>query len=119
MRIFKDVTFEAAHRLPMLPVAHKCHHLHGHNYRVRVELDGPLDPMLGWVIDFAAIKVATDAVIGPLDHKYLNEIEGLSNPTAENIAQYILDRLRIVRMVSDKLKSVTVWETDDCGAIAE
>lgn len=116
MRIFKDFHFEAAHRLPFVPVQHKCHHLHGHNYRVRVELDGALDPLLGWVYDFAFVEAQMGPHLKAVDHKYLNEVDGLQNPTAEVIAQWFLDRLRLTVM---PVSSVTVLETDDCGAIAE
>lgn len=116
MRIFKDFTFEAAHRLPNVPVEHKCHHLHGHNYRVRVELKGELIQPLGWVQDFAIVKAMTDPMLRQLDHKYLNEVPGLDNPTAEVIAQWLLDRLRLTVL---PVSSVTVWETETCGAIAE
>ena len=53
MEIFKDFTFEAAHRLPNLPPEHKCSRLHGHSFHVRLSVEGDLDPHLGWVMDFA------------------------------------------------------------------
>lgn len=115
MKIFKDFRFEAAHRLPLLPAAHRCHNLHGHNYRVRLTCEGPLTA-LGWVVDFACLDAIADVVKGSLDHRYLNEVEGLENPTAELIAHWILARARLTVF---PVKSVTVWETDDCGAIAE
>lgn len=116
MRVFKEFTFEAAHRLPNLPKSHKCYHLHGHNYRVRVECEGPLHPDLGWVVDFGIIDAVAKQITGIIDHKYLNDIEGLDNPTAEIIAEWILARLKLTML---PVKSVTVWETVDCGAIAE
>jgi 6-pyruvoyltetrahydropterin/6-carboxytetrahydropterin synthase len=116
MKIFKEFTFEAAHRLPNLPKAHKCYHLHGHNYRVRVECEGPLHKELGWVFDFGMIDAAMGELKQIVDHKYLNDIDGLENPTAELIAQWFLDRARLTII---PVKSVTVWETPDCGAIAE
>jgi 6-pyruvoyltetrahydropterin/6-carboxytetrahydropterin synthase len=94
MEIFKEFTFEAAHRLPNVPEGHKCARLHGHSFRVRVWVSGELDARLGWVIDFADIKAAAKPVIQRLDHYYLNEIEGLENPTSENVARWIWARLK-------------------------
>ena len=116
MRIFKDFRFEAAHRLPMVPKEHKCHHLHGHNYKVRVEFKGTMDQTLGWVYDFAFVEASMSPFLKMVDHKYLNDVDGLENPTAEIIAEWFLERLRLTIM---PVSSVTVWETDDCGAIAE
>ncbi len=93
MEIWKQFTFEAAHLLPGLPDDHKCKRLHGHSYHVRIHVDGDLDPELGWVIDFDDIRKAFDPILRQLDHYYLNDIEGLDNPTAENIARWIWKRL--------------------------
>lgn len=93
MEIWKDFTFEAAHLLPNVPEGHKCRRLHGHSYRVRVWVCGDLDPTLGWVVDFADIKAACEPIREVLDHRYLNEIEGLENPTAEVLVRWIWLRL--------------------------
>lgn len=93
MEIFKEFSFEAAHRLPNVAPEHKCFRLHGHSFRCEVHVSGPLDARLGWVLDFAGIKAAVKPVIEQLDHRYLNEIEGLENPTSENLAVWIWDRL--------------------------
>jgi 6-pyruvoyltetrahydropterin/6-carboxytetrahydropterin synthase len=94
MEIFKEFTFEAAHRLPNVPEGHKCSRLHGHSFRARVWVSGDVDAKLGWVMDFADIKAAAKPVIARLDHYYLNEIEGLENPTSENVARWIWARLK-------------------------
>ncbi len=94
MDLFADFTFEAAHRLPNVPPGHKCARLHGHSFRVRVTVTGPVDPKLGWVIDFADVKRAFAPLDAKLDHRYLNEVEGLENPTSEVLAQWIWERLR-------------------------
>ena len=94
MEIWKQFTFEAAHLLPNLSEDHKCRRLHGHSYRVRIWVEGDLDPQLGWVVDFGDIKRAYLPIREQLDHFYLNEIEGLENPTAENIARWIWERLQ-------------------------
>ena len=94
MEIFKEFTFEAAHRLPNLPAGHKCSRLHGHSFLVRVFVKGELDPSLGWVMDFAEIKAICKPVIERLDHYYLNDIEGLENPTSERIAVWLWGALK-------------------------
>jgi 6-pyruvoyltetrahydropterin/6-carboxytetrahydropterin synthase len=94
VEIFKEFGFEAAHRLPNVPADHKCARLHGHSFRVEVHVRGPVDPELGWVIDFADIKAAFRPVHEALDHRYLNEVGGLENPTSENLARWIWRRLR-------------------------
>lgn len=94
MEVFKEFSFEAAHRLPNVPPEHKCFRLHGHSFRCEVHVSGPLDAQLGWVLDFAELRAAVKPIIDQLDHRYLNEIEGLENPTSENLAIWIWERLR-------------------------
>ena len=89
MRIFREFTFEAAHRLPNVPPEHKCARLHGHSFAVRLTVEGQVGAESGWVMDFADIDAAFEPVLARLDHYYLNEIEGLENPTSENIARWI------------------------------
>ena len=93
MEIWKEFTFEAAHLLPNVPDDHKCKRLHGHSYRVRLCVEGDLHPTLAWVVDFAEIAEAFEPIRLRLDHYYLNEIEGLENPTAEVLARWIWQRL--------------------------
>lgn len=93
MEIFREFTFEAAHRLPNLPADHKCSRLHGHSFRVTVHVSGPLMEREGWVMDFADLKRIFQPLYDRLDHHYLNEIEGLENPTSEVLAVWIWDRL--------------------------
>jgi len=92
-RIHKEFTFEAAHHLPNVPDGHKCGRLHGHSYRVRVHLEGEVDPTTGWIMDFSDITSACAPIKDQLDHYYLNKIEGLSNPTSEVLAHWIWERL--------------------------
>jgi len=94
MEIWKEFTFEAAHLLPHVPEGHKCKRLHGHSFRVRAYVEGELDPGLGWIIDFAEIAEAFEPVRRRLDHYYLNEIEGLENPTSEVLARWIWRHLK-------------------------
>ena len=113
MEIWKEFTFEAAHRLPNVPVDHKCARLHGHSYRVRLTARGELDPHLGWVVDFDTIREAFEPVRLRLDHYYLNEIEGLENPTSELLARWIWARTK-PRL--PQLARVEVMETCTSGA---
>ena len=94
VEIFKEFSFEAAHRLPNVAPGHKCGRLHGQSFRVSVHLVGPVDAHEGWVRDFQDISCAMEPLLGQLDHYYLNEIDGLENPTSENIAVWIWHRLK-------------------------
>jgi 6-pyruvoyltetrahydropterin/6-carboxytetrahydropterin synthase len=93
MEIWKEFTFEAAHRLPNVPDGHKCARLHGHSFHVAVHVEGPLREPEGWVMDFGDLKAAWAPLDAMLDHRYLNEIEGLENPTSEVLARWIWGRL--------------------------
>lgn len=114
MEIWKDFTFEAAHRLPNVPEGHKCARLHGHSFRTRVYVSGPVDPELGWVVDFADIKAAFKPLEQQLDHHYLNEVPGLENPTSENIAAWMWKNLR---PVLPGLSKIIVRETCTSGCV--
>lgn len=94
MEIFKEFTFEAAHHLPNVPAVHKCARLHGHSFAVRISVAGEVGSETGWVMDFSEIGAAFGPVRKRLDHYYLNEIEGLENPTSENLARWIWERLQ-------------------------
>ncbi len=94
MELRKTFQFEAAHLLPKLPPSHKCRRLHGHSFRVDVAVTGECDPELGWVMDYADISAAFKPIYQQLDHYYLNEIPGLENPTSENLAIWIWERLQ-------------------------
>lgn len=116
MEIFKEVSFEAAHHLPNVPEGHKCRRLHGHSYRVAIHVRGEVDPHVGWVLDFADIKEAFAPLYEQLDHRYLNEIEGLENPTSENLAIWIWERLQ--PKVAG-LSKIVVRETCEVGCTYE
>jgi 6-pyruvoyltetrahydropterin/6-carboxytetrahydropterin synthase len=92
----RSYSFEAAHSLPNVPSAHKCARVHGHSYRIDIVVEGSIDSELGWLIDFAAIDEVARPVIEALDHRYLNELPGLENPTSENIAIHIWSQLGAV-----------------------
>ncbi|MFD1547353.1 6-carboxytetrahydropterin synthase QueD [Nonomuraea guangzhouensis] len=113
MEIFREFTFEAAHRLPNVPPGHKCARLHGHSYRIEVHVRGEVDPGTGWLMDFAEIKAAFKPILDQLDHYYLNEVPGLENPTSEVLAKWIWDRL----IVSLPLSAILVRETCTSGCV--
>ncbi len=94
VRLVRGFGFEAAHRLPNVPEGHKCARLHGHSFRVELVCEGQIDPHTGWLIDFADIKEVFEPLLRQLDHRYLNEIDGLENPTAEEIARWIWRRVK-------------------------
>lgn len=93
MEVFREFSFDSAHFLPKTPEGHKCRRLHGHTYHVAVHVGGPVDPALGWIMDFADLEAAFASVHAALDHRLLNEVEGLENPTSEHVAAWIWDRL--------------------------
>lgn len=113
MHIFKIFQIEAAHRLPHVPEGHKCARLHGHSFRIEVHVAGTPDPHSGWVMDFADVKAAFAPLFEQLDHHYLNDIEGLDNPTSEVLARWIFQHLRERLPGLDK---VVVHETCTSGA---
>jgi len=94
MQIFKKFTFDSAHFLPNVPEGHKCRNIHGHTYHLSVFIDDKLDPHLNWVMDFSAIYKAIDPIIKSIDHKLMNDIPGLENPTCEQIAIWLWDQIK-------------------------
>jgi 6-pyruvoyltetrahydropterin/6-carboxytetrahydropterin synthase len=112
--VFREYRFEAAHRLPLLPEGHKCARLHGHSFVVQLIVRGPLDADKGWVVDYYDIDTAWAPCDAQLDHRYLNEIDGLENPTSEAIARWIWER---VQPRLPRLARVLVKETCDAGCV--
>lgn len=113
MDIFKVFTIESAHRLPNLPAGHKCLRLHGHSFRIEIHVSGPIVEPQGWVMDFADVKAAFAPLFERLDHHYLNDIDGLENPTSERLAEWIWERLKPHLPL---LSEVVVHETCTAGA---
>ncbi len=114
MEVFRRFGFEAAHRLPDVAPDHKCARLHGHSFRVTVHVAGDVGDRSGWVLDFADIDAAVAPVRDRLDHRYLNEIEGLENPTSEVLATWIWGQLG---PALPGLSQVVVQETCTSGCI--
>ena len=114
VRLSKSFRFEAAHDLPTFPDGHKCRRLHGHSFRFDVVVEGEVDDAKGYLIDYGDIKTVTDPLVKRLDHFYLNDIEGLGNPTSENLAKWIYDRLKPSLPL---LAAIVVHET--CTSVCE
>ena len=111
MRVRRRFGFEAAHQLPNHPG--KCRDLHGHSYKLVVEVERPVDPDSGMAIDFGDLKQAVvRSVVKPLDHKYLNDI--MDNPTAEALAVWIWRRLA---QELSGLCEIELHETSNCSVV--
>jgi 6-pyruvoyltetrahydropterin/6-carboxytetrahydropterin synthase len=108
VRLTKTFHFEAAHDLPTFPEGHKCRRLHGHSFKFDVVVEGDVEPAKGYLIDYGEIKAVTDPIVKRLDHYYLNEIEGLSNPTSEVLAKWLWDKLK---PLLPHLSAVIIYET--------
>ena len=114
MDVVKTFRFDAAHRLPNVPEGHKCGRLHGHTFVVEIHVSGKVAEEMGWVIDFADIKKVFAPFYDQLDHRYLNDVEELENPTSENIARWIWKR---VEPELPGLSTIVVKETPDSGCV--
>jgi len=113
MRIFRQFTFDAAHRLNHLPQGHKCANLHGHTYTLKVFLQGAPQQPIGWVRDFAEVKqLVNQHALNQLDHSTLNDIPGLEQPTTEHIAQWIWNNLK---PNLPELIELELWENTNSG----
>lgn len=110
VELVKEYRFEAAHSLPRVPEDHKCRRIHGHSYKVDLEVQGPVNESTGWLIDFGVIDDAWAELHAKFDHHNLNEVPGLENSTCENIAIYVW---RALRPKIPQLSAVTIWETFD------
>jgi 6-pyruvoyltetrahydropterin/6-carboxytetrahydropterin synthase len=111
LKILAD--FASAHTLREYPGA--CSRMHGHNWKIEVEVTATALNEHGMGMDFKTIKTATRELAATLDHRYLNEIPPFDtvNPTAENIAQYFYQNLsQTVNIETAKVSAVTLWETD-------
>jgi 6-pyruvoyltetrahydropterin/6-carboxytetrahydropterin synthase len=108
IRLAKSFSFEAAHFLPSFPEGHKCRRMHGHSFKVDVVVEGPLDPARGYLVDYGDIKRAVAPLHDELDHRLLNDLPGLANPTSEMLGVWVWDRLQPVLPM---LAEVIVHET--------
>lgn len=114
VEIFKIFTIEAAHHLPNVPENHKCRRLHGHSFRIEIHVTGPVQEQSGWIMDFADLSRAFQPLYEQLDHHYLNDIEGLQNPTSEHLARWIWRKLK---PALPALSKIIVRETCTAGCV--
>lgn len=114
MDAYCEFTIAAGRRLTGVPEDHPCARVHGHTFRVRLTVSGPLDATTGFVVDFADVQRAFAPVHDALDHRFLNEVPGLENPTSEHLAQWIWQRLR---PILPGLSAVEITETGSSGVV--
>ncbi|MDQ8154578.1 MAG: 6-carboxytetrahydropterin synthase QueD [Gemmatimonadota bacterium] len=114
MDVYCEFSLAAGRRLTGVPAHHPCARVHGHTFRVRLTVSGPVDPRTGFVIDFADVQRAFDPVFEALDHRFLNEVPGLENPTSEHLAVWIWDRLK---GPLGALSAVEITETGASGVV--
>jgi 6-pyruvoyltetrahydropterin/6-carboxytetrahydropterin synthase len=114
VELVKEYRFEAAHRLPHVPPGHKCARLHGHSFRFEIHVVGPVAESTGWLIDFGVLDEVVAPLVARLDHYYLNDIEGLENPTSEVCARWLYER---IRGKLPQLTAITFYETCDARCI--
>jgi 6-pyruvoyltetrahydropterin/6-carboxytetrahydropterin synthase len=104
--------FESAHWLPHVPDWHKCRRMHGHNYEMEIVIEGVPKPD-GFILDFFDVDKEVLPLLQAVDHRCLNEISGLENPTAELIAAWFLEQLQTMYPPATKVR---IYETKDCWA---
>jgi len=114
MEIYKTLRFDAAHRLTGVPPTHKCSAMHGHGFEIEVHLRGPVDPKTGFIMDFGDLAKVCEPVLKQLDHAILNEIEGLENPTSENMSVWVWKKLKPQLPL---LSKIVIKETETSGCI--
>ena len=93
MRIFRTYTIHAARSIPTLKDDHICKNLHGHTFKIAIEIDGDINEV-GFVMDFYDLDIIVkDVIVNKIDHKNLNSITGLANPSSEYLSIWIWDKL--------------------------
>ena len=114
MIVYKKFNIESARSIPNLPKTHPCHHIHGHSFKIIISVKGPVNKQNGFVVDFQDIDDAFSSFKKELDHSYLNDIEGLQNPTSENICIWIWDK---IQSSLPNIYKIEIKETDSTGCI--
>lgn len=107
-----EFTVAAARQLTGVPPEHPCARRHGHTFLVRLTVRGPIDPATGFVVDFDDVRRAWAPLHEQLDHRYLNAVPGLENPTSEFLAQWIW---RALQATLPGLALVEIRETGNAG----
>lgn len=114
MIIGKEFYFESAHKLPDAQIYGACRFLHGHSYKLRVEVEGEINKY-GWVMNFKDLKdIVKRNVLDLFDHNNINDF--LQVPTAENMLEYIKPLIERELPEGVKLHSITLWETESSYA---
>ncbi len=111
--VFIEDSFDSAHWLPNVPENHKCHRMHGHTYRLHMEFIGDIGETSGWVADYETLRKSWAPVKATLDHRVLNEIPGLENPTCELLVNFIAASL------GPAVTRIELRETVNCGVVWE
>lgn len=109
---------ESARFLPRLPVSHPCSRTHGHSFKIVLSLVGDADPQSGWLIDYNEITETAKPVLNEIDHRLLNDVPGLENPTTENLCRWLFEKLRS-RLPALRRVGVMETATTECWYPAE
>ena len=111
MVVYKNFNIESARSLPNVPKTHPCYNVHGHSFKIKISVKQKIDKTTGFVIDF---QDGSQPIIEILDHKYLNDIEDLNNPTSENMCIWIWKKLK---PSLPNIYEIEIKETDSTGCI--
>lgn len=116
-RTFIETRFSAAHRIN--GYQGQCGKLHGHTWKVRVQVKTKTIDEIGISIDFKEVRKLTDSILENLDHQLINEVPPFDceNPTAENLAKYIYEQIAQKLPECIEIDEVTVWESDNYAVI--
>ena len=94
MKIYRTYTIHSARFIPTLDTDHPCSKMHGHTFKIIIELDGSIDKNTGFLMDFYDLDlIVNDKIIQKIDHKVLNDINGLENPSSEHLSIWIWNKL--------------------------
>jgi len=119
--VVRKYHFESAHWLPKVHDEHRCKRMHGHNYEMEVAIEGKVAEN-GFILDFWDLDAIVQPIVNMIDHRTLNDIEGLENPTAELIACWFLEKVAKEfdqHSASLAVAYVKIFETKDCWAMAQ
>jgi len=116
VRLSRTFSFEASHRLDHLGVEHPCYNLHGHSYRVEIEVYGEVDETTGFLIDYSEIAKIVRSIVKRLDHTHLNDVEGLPLTSTEHIGRWLWERIQPELPI---LSRITIYETDSSKCVFE
>jgi 6-pyruvoyltetrahydropterin/6-carboxytetrahydropterin synthase len=114
MDVYKTFSIEAARSLPNLAEGHPCKNVHGHSFKITITVSGEINEHTGFVMDFGDIDVAFKPIHEQIDHTYLNKIDGLENPSSENLCKWIWEQLH---PSLPGLSQIEIKETDSTGCI--